>query len=139
MFPLAAVGLAALILSLWKAIDLSRMRVSQSDQIPALIRALHSGDIAQATVIARDIPVPVRQLVDDLIEYKDAPREHLEEIMGEHILASLPFVERNLGTLAVLGGVAPLLGLLGNLLSRQVTIALTELNLLMYSVLQIFT
>ena len=113
MIPLAAVGLAALILSIWKAIDLSRMRVNQDAQIADVLQALQSGHAEQARQHARDIPAPVQQLVDDLIAYNDAPREHLEEIMGEHILASIPFVERNLGTLAVLGGVAPLLGLLG--------------------------
>src|SRR5690606_17594471 len=54
-------------------------------------------------------------------------REHLEEIMHEHVLAVVPRLERSLGTLAVFGGVAPLLGLLGTVTGMISTFQLVTL------------
>lgn len=127
MFPLAAVALAALFLAVWKTLELSRIRVRADAEVEAVVRALRQNDVETARAQATTIRRPLRRLVDDLIEYRDAPREHLEEIMHEHILAALPFLERNLGALAVLGGVAPLLGLLGTVTGMINTFRLVTL------------
>jgi biopolymer transport protein ExbB len=127
MIPLAGVAAAALLLACWKAIDLSRMGVKDDVHVQAVLDALRADDPERARVHAEGIRRPLRQLVDDLIEHRNAPREHLEEIMYEHVLVSLPFIERNLGALAVLGGVAPLLGLLGTVTGMIHTFQLVTL------------
>lgn len=127
MIPLAAVALAALLLALWKTLDLSRMRVRADPRIHAVIEALREGDVQTARARAEHIRRPLRRLVEDLIEHRDATRDHLEDIMHEHVLASLPYIERNLGALAVLGGVAPLLGLLGTVTGMIHTFQLVTL------------
>lgn len=127
MIPLALVGLGALILAVWKGVDLARMRVKNEAQVEQILTALRSGDLETARQIAGGVPLPMRRLVDDLIQHRDAPREHLEEIMHEHVLVSLPYIERNLGALAVLGGVAPLLGLLGTVTGMIHTFQLVTL------------
>jgi biopolymer transport protein ExbB len=47
------------------------------------------------------------------IEHRDAPKEHVEEIMYERLLAQVPKLEQLLAPLAVCASAAPLLGLLG--------------------------
>ena len=56
---------------------------------------------------------PLKSLYLECIACRAASREQLEELLHEHIISYVPRLERHLGTLAVLGGIAPLLGLLG--------------------------
>jgi len=113
MVPLLVVAVAAILLALWKTIELAGVKVQPGEQIDAIVQAVRDGDIAKARALAGQIRPPLRSLVEEAIEHHDSPRDHLEEIMHEHVLTSLPWLERNLGALAVLGGIAPLLGLLG--------------------------
>ncbi len=113
MLPLMAVAVTAAILALWKAIELGTVRVKPGKEIDEIIEAIRRGDVEAAKRQASSIKYPLRSLVEEAIAHCDSPRDHLEEIMHEHVLTSLPWLERNLGTLAVLGGIAPLLGLLG--------------------------
>jgi biopolymer transport protein ExbB len=113
MYPLLAVALASLLLAIWKAIELGNVRVRPGRQLDAVMTAIRQGDIETARKETARIKRPLRSLVEEAIEHRASPRDHLEEIMHEHVLTSLPWLERNLGTLAVLGGIAPLLGLLG--------------------------
>lgn len=113
MFPLLAVAVTALILALWKSFELGMVHVKPDEQIDAVIESIKRDEIETAKLKAAKIKYPLRPLLEEAIKHRDAPRDHLEEIMHEHVLAFLPWLERNLGTLAVLGGIAPLLGLLG--------------------------
>jgi len=113
MIPLLAVALAAVVLAVWKAIELGGVRVDPGESLETVIEAARRGDIETARGTAARIKQPLRSLVEEAIEHRNSPRDHIEEIMHEHVMASLPWLERHLGTLAVLGGIAPLLGLLG--------------------------
>lgn len=113
MIPLLAVGAIALALILWKTADLLWLRVRPGGRVDATVAAIRSGDIDGAMKLARSAREPLATLLTEAIEHRDSPRDHLEEIIHEHLLGSLPRLERHLGALAVLGGVAPLLGLLG--------------------------
>jgi biopolymer transport protein ExbB len=113
MIPLLVVAVAAVALAIWKAVELWGIRVQPGQDVHASIEAALRGDTAAARQVASGIKPPLRSLVEEAIEHRDSPRDHLDEIMHEHVLTALPRLERNLGTLAVLGGIAPLLGLLG--------------------------
>ena len=113
MIPLLAIGVLAAILMIWKTLTLSRVRVRPSSRMEAVLVALdgHNAELARSEAAA--LPEPLRAVLLEGIEHRNAPREHVEEILEERVLASVPRLERHLGLLAVLGGVAPLLGLLG--------------------------
>ena len=113
MIPLLAVALAAVVLTVWKTIELGRIQIQPVRQLDAAIEAAQHDDDATAREAVTGLRQPLRSLVEEAIEHRHSGRDHLEEIMHEHVLAALPRLERHLGTLAVLGGIAPLLGLLG--------------------------
>lgn len=113
MIPLLIVALAAVVLAVWKAVELGGVHVGGGRDLTAVVAAVRQGDAVAARGAAERLRPPLRALAEEAIEHRDSPRDHLEEILHERVLAALPRLERNLGTLAVLGGVAPLLGLLG--------------------------
>jgi len=113
MIPLLLVGALAAILALRKAIDLSRVRVRAGAVVDEILAHIQAGEIDAARSAAQRLREPLAMLMTAGIDLRDAPREHLEEILHEHVLGYVPRLERHLGMLAVFGGMAPLLGLLG--------------------------
>jgi biopolymer transport protein ExbB len=127
MSPLLGVGALALVLALWKLIDLGLVRVRSDQALTEIVSHLKAGDIEPAQVQAKKLKEPLAGLVNASIKLRDAPREHMEEIMHEYILGYVPRLERHLGTLAVFGGIAPLLGLLGTVTGMIHTFQLVTL------------
>jgi len=113
MLPLLSIGLLALVFTGLKVIELRGMRFASTESLAGVIQHLGPGETAQAVEAARALHPPLSTLIEEALTYRDAPREHIEEILHERILAMVPRLERHLGTLAVFGAIAPLLGLLG--------------------------
>jgi biopolymer transport protein ExbB len=113
MFPLLLIGLLAIALTIWKFFELRGMRQASQESLATVISHLDPSESDQAHAAARKLNLPLSMLIEEALTYRDSPREHLEEILHEHILAMVPKLERHLGTLAVFAGIAPLLGLLG--------------------------
>lgn len=113
MIPLAILAVVALGLTVLKIRALARVDVDGGARIPDLVKALRQGDRDQARALAESAGLPLRPVLIEGVTHADADRAHLEELLHERVLSALPLLERHLGTLAVLGGVAPLLGLLG--------------------------
>jgi biopolymer transport protein ExbB len=113
MWPLTAVGLLALVLALWKSGSLWRMRVTDPGIWAEALRLDRDGNTEAARAVVARAPQPLRSVFSEGLTYRAVPRDRLEEILHEHVVGFMPTLERHLGTLAVLGGIAPLLGLLG--------------------------
>jgi biopolymer transport protein ExbB len=113
MIPLALVGLLAAALILVKTYSLRHLRLPGESILDDCADRLRAGDLEGAQTVVAALSPPFRALLRAGIEYREVRRDHLEEILQERALALVPGLERHLGLLAVLGGVAPLLGLLG--------------------------
>lgn len=113
MIPLFGVGIVALVLVIWKTVELSTVRAHGGAAAGKAIALARKGDFTGAEKIQLEMREPLASLVREALRHHNSPRDHLEEILHEHVLGTLPGLERHLGTLAVLGGIAPLLGLLG--------------------------
>lgn len=113
MIPLLLIGLAAILLTLWKVATLRNIRAPDPKLLDRVAERVHTHRIEEAQAVARDVTPPFDSVLLTAIEHRDLRNDHLEEMLHERALAAVPTLDRHLGLLAVLGGVAPLLGLLG--------------------------
>jgi len=124
--PLLIVGALSLVMVLVKLIDLARLKVRPD---PEMLDALgHLDDETASDVLewAERRPEPIGSVMAAAVRHRRASREHLEEILHEHVLGVVPRLERSLGMLAVFGGIAPLLGLLGTVTGMIHTFQLVQ-------------
>ena len=116
IWPIFLIALAALVIVVIKIIYLNRMH-GNTDRIMGEVNELAAkGDwTACEKIVAghQGKKSPVVRVIRAGLEARDESRETLESVLQEAILRELPQVQKGIAMLAVLGAVAPLLGLLG--------------------------
>ncbi len=113
MYPIAALGLAAILVALVKWAQLSRIRLATPMDLQAVLGHLRRDDAAAATAHAGKIPGPTGDLLRAAVEHADEKKEYIEEVLYEVMLNVKPGLERLLPFLTLTAASAPLLGLLG--------------------------
>ncbi len=114
MIPLLLVAVVCLFLAAAKLLSLARLGTRDATgSIGEILQSLAHGQTEVALAAARRLPKPLGPVLVEGVQHRDAPKEHLEEILYERILAQVPSLERWLTPLAVGASIAPLLGLLG--------------------------
>lgn len=116
MWPILLVGMAAFVLIAFKAIFLNRVQGNTGKYMPRVTGFAAEGNWADAEALVKRHKgegSPVNHVLEAGLKARNEDRETLESILQEAILRELPRLERGLSLLAVLGAVAPLLGLLG--------------------------
>jgi biopolymer transport protein ExbB len=113
MVPLLLIGVLALVFAVWKLLALRAVHRPEEQTLDAIADHLKAGRPDQARALLDSVSTPFAVILSAGIDHYRAPREHLEELMHERALSAITWLDRHLGMLAVLGGVAPLLGLLG--------------------------
>ncbi len=116
VYPILLIALAALFLIIYKIIFLHRLH-DNTDRIMGQFTELAAkGDWKACEEIIQgdsDRQGPVVRVLKAGLGSRNEPRETLESVLQESILRELPGVQRGIAILAVLGAVAPLMGLLG--------------------------
>ena len=113
MWPILALAAAALLIVLYKAIYLNTMAGNTSKIMGRMNELAEQGDWEACEQLVTRKRSPVVHVLAAGLGARRADRETQESVLQEAILNQLPRVERGMAVLAVLGAVAPLLGLLG--------------------------
>lgn len=114
IIPLLLLGGVCAVIALYKLLQLTGLTTAKAGrQMQKIIEAIEAGRVADAELAAGKLRRPLAAVIREGIRHREAPKEHLEEIMYERLIAQTPILERLLAPLAVCASAAPLLGLLG--------------------------
>jgi biopolymer transport protein ExbB len=112
-YVIVALGLSALLLTLFKMIEILGFDVAPPEKVDGVLDALANGDQDAAAQRARGVKGVVGEMLTTGVEHADERRGVLEELLFEAVLRVRPALERFLPFLAITAAAAPLLGLLG--------------------------
>ncbi|MCX8109192.1 MAG: MotA/TolQ/ExbB proton channel family protein [Verrucomicrobiae bacterium] len=113
MVPILLLGGAGIVLFVVKWIELSRIRIATPMDLKMILASLETGHRRKAAEYTNRIAGPVGEMLDLAIAHYGEPKEHVEEVMYERMLAAKPRLERYVPFLSLAAATAPLLGLLG--------------------------
>jgi biopolymer transport protein ExbB len=116
VYPILALAVAAALLVLSRFYFLNRIHANTDHFMSEVNTLAARGDWAAAEEIVQRNSrrrMPVIEVIKAGLAVRDRDRETQESVLQEAILHQLPRVERGIAILAVMGAVAPLLGLLG--------------------------
>jgi biopolymer transport protein ExbB len=113
MVPILGLAAAALFVAIFKWIQLARLRSPSDDEMKGLLNAVSEHDKTAAVNLADVIGGPVGEMLAAGIEHIKEPRDLIEEVMYEKMLAAKMKLQNLLPFVAISASSAPLLGLLG--------------------------
>lgn len=124
MIPLLGLGLAAVLVALFKWAQLSRIRLASEFDLRRVLEHLERGERDGALTYARSIAGPAGELLMTAIENVEEKKEHIEEVIYEKLLGARIRLERGIPFLALAATTGPLMGLLGTVMGMIATFKL---------------
>jgi len=124
MAPLLGLGLAMLLVALFKWIQLARIRVATERDLQKVLRHLENDEQEKAIAHARSIPGVAGDMLATAVEHSDEKKEYIEEVVYEKMLGARTRLERGIAFLALTATAGPLMGLLGTVMGMIATFKL---------------
>ncbi|HTI69868.1 MAG TPA: MotA/TolQ/ExbB proton channel family protein [Candidatus Limnocylindria bacterium] len=110
---LVSAGVLAVIVE--RALYYHRVQIDSAQFLAGVRNVLRRDNVIEAISICNATPGPVSLIVKNAILSKDGGPERVKEAIEDVAMVEVPRLEANLGVLATLAQIAPLLGLLGTL------------------------
>lgn len=113
MGPILLFAFLSLVLGIFKAFEMKSVNRLKPGVLTSVLTLLQEGKNSEAKEILAQHSGPGASMLQSAIKNMHLPKELLEELMFENILAIQPKLERGLAIISTTAAVAPLLGLLG--------------------------
>ena len=124
---LVALAIAAVVIFFERFFELRRVQIDWQDFVKGVVNVLAGGNAEEALAICEDTAVPVAAVVATAIRHRDAGARVLREAVDSQGRAEIGRLDRRLASLAIIGQIAPLLGLLGTIIGFVKTVLLAQL------------
>ncbi len=115
-WPLAVLAVLGLVLFVERTLFLHQGQIRVRPFLEGVRNLLRRGKLAEALAVCEESPGPVPQIVKAALLHHDQPDARVRQAVQSAALVEIPLLERRIGSLAAIGRVAPVLGLLGTLL-----------------------
>ena len=115
MIPLAIVALVASLLIVERLFFILRQCRSSIRTAESILASCHGNKFDDAASFASSCPKVIAKVLSAALRNRHASPQIIEDAIQESMLHEIPHIDRFLPTIAVLAGVAPLLGLLGTI------------------------
>ncbi|MCL5096618.1 MAG: MotA/TolQ/ExbB proton channel family protein [Candidatus Omnitrophica bacterium] len=116
MWVLLVVSAVAVAVFLERFLHYHRAQINSTEFLSGVRNVVRRENIVEAISICEATPGPVARLVKTAILSRDRGRDGVREALEEAGLVEVPRLEEKLNLLATIAQIAPLLGLLGNVL-----------------------
>lgn len=123
---LLAMSVASIVVFFERFAELRRAQIDYQDFIKGVVNILFSGSEDEALSVCEDAAVPVANVVATAIRHRNGTLTSLREAVDSQGRAETSRLDRRLASLAIIGQVAPLVGLLGTLIGFIKTVMLVN-------------
>nr|MBR9811486.1 MotA/TolQ/ExbB proton channel family protein [bacterium] len=127
-YGILALGLLAILIAIWKVIEISRFPIPNRTKLNYILDDLLSGDSENAHSKAQEFQGLGGQMVAAGVTYFYDKRRILEDALLEKLGMIQPRLERYLPFLALVAAAAPMMGLLGTVLGIMKTFAMMSIG-----------
>ncbi len=119
LWIIMASGGFGLIVFFERGLHLHRARIRSEDFLKGICNNLQRSNVEEAVTICEETPGPVASIVKTAILHRTGSRASVQNAVNESGAAEIARMERRLVAVVTVAQVAPLLGLLGTILSMM--------------------
>jgi len=116
LIPIFACSVIALAIFLERLIRLRQARLKDPSLVEGVYSAVVRGDVEAARALAAKQESAVSRVLDEGLSVCGGDRETVETVLSHAIEREVRHLSRYLGSLALMGNITPLLGLLGTVI-----------------------
>ena len=109
-------AVVALVTYVERLLDLRRAQIDYEDFLKGVINVLDSGNEEEALTNCEDVAAPVAQVVATAIRHRKESAQAIQNAVDAQGRTAIGRLDRRLAALAIIGQIAPLLGLLGTVI-----------------------
>ena len=113
---LMVLAVVAVVTYFERLVDLRRAQIDWQDFLKGVINVLDAGNVDEALAICEDTPAPVAQVVATALRHRSGSARILRDAVDSQGRAEVGRLDRRLAALAIIGQIAPSVGLLGTII-----------------------